>query len=354
MAGSRFRNCSQQPPTRVRVLVLAMVVNLTSLTVTPSSVSPAHAGAVRRNRPAEQPFDLCCVRPQDQIWLISTRNLGHCADPCQLDAPELRYCRFDLGTGWSTSSAEEFFATDQPGLLTTVYVHGNRMTADAVVERGLKMYGGLICDECDPSAIRHVIWSWPSQPLPRRWALVRDARVKATRTPLQSYYLGWWLAQLQPDMNVSLIGFSYGSRTILGALHLLGEGQLCGRCLPPGPYETKVQPRVALWATACDVNWISPGNCNGCALSQMNRGLIFYNCCDPVLRRYKRLLPEATGPALGLNGIPCPDRLELHGHKIQQFDATDIIGKRHQWVRYFESPCIMCQVRKYALWHDVD
>ena len=336
-------------------MVLAMVLSLTSLTMTPTSLSPAHAGAVRRNRPEEQPFDLCCIRPQDQIWLISTRKLGNCGDPCQMTVPRLQFCRLDHGGGWSKSSAEEFFATDEPGALTTVYVHGNRMTADAAVERGLKMYGGLVCDACDSTAIRHVIWSWPSQPLPRRWALFRNARVKATRTPVQSYYLGWWLAQLQPDVNVSLIGFSYGSRTILGALHLLGEGQLCGRCLPAGPYQAKVQPRIALWAPACDANWILPGNCNGCALSQINRGLFFYNCCDPVLKRYERRIPEATGPALGLNGMTSVNGSEPHHHhRIQQFDATDIIGKRHQWVRYFESPYIMCQVRQYALWHDVD
>ncbi len=301
--------------------------------------------------PSPCPWQTCDIRSQDQIWMISTRHLGTCSNPPTPCRPQLCYHCFDPCHGWVPSNQEAFFAGDDPQQITTVYVHGNRISDAWAQDRGFKTYCSFTC-ECDAPPIRHVIWSWPSEPIPCRSAIIRDARVKARRTPIQSYYLAWWLSNLQPELQVSLAGFSYGGRTILGAAHILGGGTLCGRGLASTRYGCTVRPRIAIMATASQADWLLPGHCYGCAMSQIERGLIIYNCCDPVLRRYEKLIPESTGPALGLVGIPCG--LGDDSCKLQQFNASQIIGKNHKFKLYYQSPEVMGLIRNYVLWRPVD
>jgi len=316
----------------------------------------SYAGALRGGGPSLFPQNQCHIRPQDQIWLVSTRHLGKRPDSQTHCSPRLCYFRFRCKQGWTKASEREFFAASDPCRVTTVYVHGNRMTGRWVEDRGFKIYCQLKCDLREDQPIRYVIWSWPSQPLARRSALVRDVRVKARRTALQSYYLAQWLSRLQPELRVSLVGYSFGSRTILGAVHILGGGKLGGRSLPhaTGECDCYVRPRVALMATAAQADWILPGNRYGCAVRQMDRGLIFYNSDDPILGRYEGLMREATGPALGKVGVVCSNRLGEDACKLKVFDATSIVGPHHMFTKYYDSESVMCQIREYALWRDVD
>jgi hypothetical protein len=63
------------------------------------------------------------VRPQDQIWIVSTRCLG-----CPAGGPEDPYWqvwRYENGW-WQPSSSAEFYKTDAGGPVTPIYIHGNR------------------------------------------------------------------------------------------------------------------------------------------------------------------------------------------------------------------------------------
>ena len=301
----------------------------------------------RRGEPSPCPFNACKIRACDEVWLVSTRHLGQCGDQCSCDCPDFEFFRLRRNCpDWEPSTAADFFATDNPDVLTTVVVHGNRMTPEWVNDRGFKTYCDFSCHSDRP--IRHVVWSWPSEPIPQTRAIVLDAQVKASRTPLQSFYLGCFLSRIQPNVAVGILGYSYGSRVIVGAMHALGGGCIAGRQLPNAGFPV-VQPRIALWAAACDSTGLVPGSKYGQTLHAISAGLILVNHVDPVLRRYDRSIPDACSKALGFAGVPNCNLGQL-GCRIQQLDVTNVISRRHQWDRYFESPCVMATTRRYVLW----
>ena len=316
------------------------------------AAAPCFSGGVFENesrQPSSRPECECCIRPQDQIWCISTRDLGPCGDKCSACAPQLRYSRFVQGQGWVGSNADEFFANDDSNRLTVAYVHGNRMTPAWTADHGFKVYCMLANRCCNRRSMRFVIWSWPSDPIRCELRIVKDARIKATRTAMQSNYLGWWLSQLEPSQQVGLIGYSYGSRTILGALHMLAGGTLDYRALPAARYGITVQPKVVLWATANQADWILPGNRYGCATQKISEALVTCNRWDPVLRRYRRI-PESTGPALGFAGVVCPDCIP-NADRICVMNVQSEIGHRHEFQRYVSSCRVAAETCRVALWN---
>jgi len=297
------------------------------------------------------PFPQCRVRPQDQVWLVSTRHLPFEGNGCNClggRAPNLEYSRYDGCGNWTNSSAESFFDSQDPRLVTTVYVHGNRVSSDWAKDHGFTVYCRLTQCACDSRPIRHVIWSWPSDPIPCGARVIKDAKVKSCRTTSQSYYLGWWLAQMSSEQRVSLMGFSYGGRAILNALQLVNGGALAG-CSLPGSAANRVRPRVAIWGSASEANWLCRGGSHEGALAQMDRGLIIYNPNDPALKRYQRVVPGARGPALGSIGVP---NCVCANGKLWQINAGQMIGKIHRFKPYMDVNCLVSKIREYALWPD--
>ena len=110
-----------------------------------------------------------------------------------------------------------------------------------------------------------------------------------------------------------------------------------------------MSPKIALWATACQADWIVPGNRYGCATSKLSEAFITFNRWDPVLRRYVRTLPESTGPALGSVGVvgscKIPEACRLKVVNVQRE-----IGHRHEFQRYVNSHDIATQTQRVVLW----
>lgn len=282
----------------------------------------------------------CCVRPQDQIWLISTRRMGRNANPASCSKPQLAYFQFCCANGgWVERSECQFMATNNCSVVNTVFIHGNRQRSKNVKNRGFQAY--CMFKQCAPQQpIRHIIWEWPSMPIPCRAAVVRDGRVKLRRTPAQSYFLGWWLSQLPPETDVRILAYSYGTRTLLGGLHLLAGGELNGRQLPPSQHCDTVTPRIALWAAATQGDWLCPGRPHGCALNKVSGCLNFYNHQDPVLSRLEKFMVVFTGPPLGLSGI--------NGSvPVYNINATCNVGKRHSADFYFQSARVVNCTRQF-------
>jgi hypothetical protein len=293
------------------------------------------------------------VRPQDEVWVVSTREMGTLPRPALLCDPCFDYHRYCCGCGWVPRTAADYRRSCQPSGITVVYVHGNRMTAERTCHRGLDLYRGLNCC-ADERPIRFVIWSWPSDPIRCHRAFLRDARVKLRRTPLQSYYLGWWLCDGCRDARVSLMGYSYGGHTILGALHLMGGGSLAGRCLPDCCRCHRPRTRLALLAAASQAGWLLPGGRHDRALGCVEHGIVFYNRKDPVLKCFPRTICIVTGPALGLCGLAYPWCGPAAYARFIQYDVTHCIGRRHQWERYRHCAYTMNKIREFVFsWQHV-
>lgn len=280
----------------------------------------------------------CCVDDRaDDIWLISTRHLGCPAWDKNDDDLELHVEHYGgKGVGWTETSLDDYFASGDPAQLTMIYVPGNRVDWNDAIERGSYVRDGVLgCSPIEP--IRFVIWSWPSDQIHGQ---LRDVRVKASRTNGEAHYLAWFLSRCDAGTPISILGYSFGARVTTGALHVLGGGELAGQLLPhPQPRRT----RVALLAAAVHNYWLQPGACHEHALSQMDRLLIQYNSCDPLLKRYRGIEKHARPAALGYTGMRV---YETAGALIDQRDVCCIVGKSHAESRYFNSPTLTDEIRE--------
>jgi hypothetical protein len=160
--------------------------------------------------------------------------------------------------------------------------------------------------------------------------------------------LARWLAGHCGGNQISLIGYSFGARTILGGLHLLGGGQLAGRTLSV-PVHPGCHVNVVLWAAAVENGWLSVGGCHECAGRVVRCGMITVNRRDPVLKRYRRSILRARQRALGQTGVRGPLACWLNGGQFCELDVTHIVGPHHDWYRYWQSAAIMGQTAKVLL-----
>ena len=168
----------------------------------------------------------CRDRPQDEVWLVSSRPVG-CVQSGEM--PPLIAQRYTSDGGWESAQVDELYHPSTPDQIVVVYVHGNRVSSCEAVTEGHYVYHLLTSHVDDPVSLRFVIWSWPSDQVQGQ---LRDVRIKAARTNLAGYCLGWFLAHLPEDQRVSLLGYSFGARITTGSLHLVGGGRLAGRMLP--------------------------------------------------------------------------------------------------------------------------
>jgi hypothetical protein len=238
---------------------------------------------------------------------------------------------------------DEFLATDDPNTVTVVFIHGNRITAQEASNDGLSTYRRIgLAGPCGPG-VRYVIWSWPSDPL--HGTLTRDAEIKAARTDAEAYYVASFLGRIRGDVSINLIGFSFGARITGGALHLRGGGSVLGHALEAPATPRVAAARATLIAAAMDCDWLMPGRRYGLAVGQVEHMLVTVNCDDIILRHYPRITDRGV-EAIGLTGVAGAGALGADRAKIDQRTVTNIVGHRHGWSNYLESPSIMSLVRR--------
>ena len=104
-------------------------------------------------------------RPQDEIWLVSTRHIGSVQSE---SVPDLHAQRYEPDSGWRPAEIEDATRPTAPDQIVVIYVHGNRLSGPAAAAEGRRYYQRLTNGLVDPVSIRFVIWSWPSDPRRRR------------------------------------------------------------------------------------------------------------------------------------------------------------------------------------------
>jgi len=285
------------------------------------------------------------VAASPQVWLVSTRDLPHCDNPCAA-LPGLCYWRLGDDCQWLPAETADFRATDDVATPTVVFIHGNRTDADEAIMKGWYAYEVIRAASCG-RPFRYVIWSWPADQVCRRTR--PDTRLKADYSDVEACYLAQWLDQLKPGVKVSLIGHSFGPRIITGALHLLAGGDVAGQSLPPTTVAAwtagKRNPvRAVLLGSALDADWLAPGGCHDRALSLAEQVLVTCNGCDRVLRWYPRLYGRCGPQALGFVG-PCgiDDR-----ENVEVIDVACTVGKVHDWRGYCSAANVCERWAHYA------
>ena len=273
------------------------------------------------------------IRPQDEIFEINTRPACCTTDAQRLAcAIEVRQYVATDASGcrqWVMSDLASVTQGTSAATPTIVYVHGNKVNLCDARRRSLDVYRALARCACDERPIRFVIWSWPAAEVK---GLLNDFRVKAARTRPVGWQLAWWLDQLPPDATIGLFGYSYGSRVIGGATHLVGGGDLNGLALPTHTGIERRPYRVAHLAAATHAHWLGTNQYHGCAFHQIDRLLLVNNCKDPAMRYYKLVEQNSKPQAMGLKGPTCLP-IEARG-RVQCLDATQCVGRTHYLYDY--------------------
>ena len=270
--------------------------------------------------------------PAHDLWLISTRTAPR-SNPVGGEQ-RMNYWRLDDQRKWVASDEEAFLAADDPAVPTSVFIHGNRSDRSWAVRNGWAVYSRLQRLAGD-RPLRFVIWSWPADQIS---GLRQDVQVKARRSDVQAYYLAYLLRKMNPDVPVSMIGYSFGARTITGALQLLGGGKFAGYRLPDLDAPVTRSPmRAVLVAAAMPNYWLSPGRSNGLAVGQADRMLVTRNRYDPVLKWYDRMYGRGGPQALGYTGPSSLARLGEQRARVEVVGVERSVGNNHDWTRYLNS-----------------
>jgi hypothetical protein len=278
------------------------------------------------------------VRLDDEIEVVNTRSIcgGGNAELMRKGLKFETYAvRDEAGDRhWQPSDLDSFLAFD-PSVPTIIFIHGNQITPGDAKSEGLMMYRRVISHGCDAPRIRFVTFSWPSSKV---GGLLYDVREKAARTEPAGWHLAWLLDQMQPETQISLVGFSFGARIATGALHLLAGGSLGGSLvLTEHVHPHRDRMNVILIAAASHSYWLAEGQHHGLAMTQVNRMLLINNCEDRAMRYYDLLTPGRGGPqALGLRG---PTRINHeYAEKISNRDVSQYVGPVHQFESYLCAP----------------
>jgi len=283
--------------------------------------------------PAETPGGECGTPPgvlaaSADVWLVSTRRLPQGA--CPADA-EPDYWRLEPGAEWVPADQKAFLAADRRSVPTVFYIHGNRSDACDAVEEGVEF-----CEELESLAagarFRLVVWSWPADRTLRRNR--PDLQVKDVVSQREAVPLARLLERIQPDVPVSLVGYSYGSQTIVGAIKLLA-----GECYAEQTLERRGPPRRAPLRAVLVAGAVESGALAGSdpahqPLGLVDRLLATRNGCDPTLRLYPLLYRRRGPEALGYVGPACLDPSDPNARKVEVLDVTQAVGKQHAWESY--------------------
>jgi hypothetical protein len=270
----------------------------------------------------------------DRIWLLDMRLLP--TETCRVSFPVRPVVKRLTASGQVfQSSYEAYLESIAEGRRAVIYVHGNRMPEDAIIERGLFVRHRSLTRNDQP--IDWAIWSWPSE---REGILGRDVRIKADRTDAQGLMLADVLREhAAVASDTTLVGFSFGGRIITGALHALAGGRLDGRTLPGEPIKG-ANFRAGLVAPAIGDRWLAAGSQHGLATQNLEKISVLFNQRDAILKRYW-LIDRVRGQmALGFTGPKhFAPRFDGSVLPVVGRDCSHFVGLKHAETEYYESPC---------------
>jgi hypothetical protein len=203
-----------------------------------------------------------------EVWLIRTHRVCGCC-PQPLESQPLKVWHLQDECRWTASDLPSLLRTDDPNVPTVVLVHGFVTGSQSAISRAIEgtwpIYRRLCC-EAGGRPFRIIVWAWPAERTKNRLrdrtirGLRADVQRKGARTDTESILLAQYIDRVQPQVPLTLLGFSYGARAIGGALELLGGGHI--RCCRLARTNTSPRApiRAMMVAAAMDVDWLLPGH----------------------------------------------------------------------------------------------
>jgi len=292
---------------------------------------PGHARAADAQPPAEQ------------VWLISTREL---AGDCSETRCEPTYWLRGADCQWIPSDRKAFLAADRPALPTIFHIHGNRSNLQDAVDEGFDVLGCLK-EHAHGRPFRLAIWAWYADQIPGRVRV--DVQTKAARSDRESHRVARLIDAMDPDVPVTLTGYSFGTRTIGGVLSLLAGEEWAGQVLPGRAGKSRKGVRAVLVGAASDDTMLLPAGPYPGALGQVEQVLVTTDFRDTALRWYRHIDQRHGPEALGLLGPACLDSLGPERKKVEVLDLSREVGRKHTWLGYIGAPALRLRLGEYAI-----
>ncbi len=302
----------------------------------------ALANEVAASQPCDHASETCLPRPQDQMWLISTRHLGCPGN--EWETPNFGVWRYDWNVGWQQTNIDGFFAAQNPQTRVFIHLHGARVDWAEANLRGFLTHQRITCGAPQDEAMTFVTWSWPASKAGRP---IRDLRDMAVRSDIDGYYLAWVMSRLDPNTRTDLLGFSFGARSITGALHMLSGGSLVGCTLPTELNPKRRPPTAVLWTPGMHDYWLEPGQHHGRAIESFDRMLIVHNSCDRALQHYNWVTRSGRPMGMGYLGLNNRYALGEAAERIEEWDGCRYLGSEHSFYSHLDSETVMRKTRAY-------
>jgi hypothetical protein len=223
----------------------------------------------------------------------------------------------------------------------TIFVHG--YCAD---ERDVVIDMERISAVAGPGQPYHVVgWIWPAKHFYGR-GVVNNLDDKIQKARAQAYYLARLICELDPGIALSLVGHSFGTRPITGALHGLATGQIDADALPAS-HAVQRQLQLTMLASANESPSLRSGGPSELALTQADRTAATFNPDDRTLHVMAHYL--GRNDLVGLRGIEAsvPRRGPLY-----QWTVSSSVGGHHTVTNILKPPSIAAALRPFMVYRD--
>ncbi|MBO7725540.1 MAG: hypothetical protein J6S40_03640, partial [Thermoguttaceae bacterium] len=236
-----------------------------------------------------------------EVWAISTENLsGYSVQPNQL------YCwRAEAGQfiGSSVNEYKETLTADVP---TVILIHGNMTDWSGALRHAQSLkrrIDQMRTRQQIEVPYRLVIWKWASERQDQR--IRSDSQYKAFLADLNGFYLASFLSAINGvGSDVTILGFSFGARTIGCALELMAGGSVYGRVLPEEQrYVAGNRYHAILLAGACNYGDFSVQGQYAHGSNLISSMINVFNPVDNALSFYPLLYGPAGPQAIGVAPI---------------------------------------------------
>ena len=226
-----------------------------------------------------------------------------------------------------------------------IFVHGNRVSPEAVIPEGRQVYQFLVgrSSECAARAFCDLVVAERT-----------DSRPAAGRAGEgRTYRTGRLLPGMAADPPAresagESAGIQFRSSDRDRGHAPGGRWRLAGRALPAHPLMSR-NTRLVMIAGALHNTWLRPGGYHEQALTHLDHFLNLYNCCDPVLKRYHALYKHSHAVALGYAGMSTRD-LGSMAERVEQIDACQYVAHSHEFLDYLHSSCLDERIRSVLFW----
>ena len=262
-----------------------------------------------------------CVRPGDQVWLVSARA-HDVSSSCGL------HCAQFAGGQWCRSDCQMMPKVGRHAVEETfVFVHGYNTDLEYAQKRGLQVYSSLFAQCQDRPPVRFVIWAWRSERDSLR--AVRDYNMKSGRAIKLADKFAWTLNCLGPKPAI-ILGYSLGAQVAVSGL--------TQSCVYQGP-----PVQFSVIAAANDCSFASCTHLN--KYGSIARTTVFLNERDLAIRAANLICRARYGKQYQTFEQLAPANQPFLG-QLEIVDITGVASQRHSIVRYCELDIVRCRMNE--------